>query len=284
MYSAEDIAKAQKNAANRRRLVCKALDFLRDHPALSIPMTTNILSATHWDPVKRLLGRPSSLFDAPFWMIPVCKEGIGEHDGVHVEKSDPRFGEFADLIEDGDDVNEPHFALHVPHERYFGKPWEYDHVAFGISATIYVYMGNDFSSRCDFEYRDWSAYEGFWVTENSFEESVISAARVAARMFGPFNADSFLTDEERHNHETFMPFAIDAAHFLVGNEDYISVSNGVINLRWLWWFLSSGRCDGDYSVFKQVFAQRLEKSKVMPVMPKMVEADFPPIEGLTRTP
>ena len=234
----------------------RALDFLRSHPALDVSFSDNDLF-------------PGSWFD----MGECCKRGIdkGARQMLSVYRGSKGWEKFKDKFEKEykDDNSIPHQLqnIHVKYEDMYGEKWKFDHVEYWYETVFFVFDGDVEKQNDDWDHNKWLRYQGVQGGANSFEEAMINCARTFKKHFGNFNSyDSFLTDEEIENHEhnnsfNFKPLK-DGYSQMITNPDYINVSDGKMNLRWLKWFIETDYCKKNWDWEIPQFKKILKRNNV----------------------
>ena len=85
----------------------------------------------------------------------------------------------------------------------------------------------------------YQAYQGGYISADTFEELLIKTAEDVKEKYGDFNHESFLTDAEKKNHKEQMAFTFteldNGYHSFDNNPDYIEVRDSTINQRWIDW-------------------------------------------------
>lgn len=234
-----------------RGQACLALDFLNNHPSM-----TQISS--------------SYMNECAFWMVGRCKRGLANQDVISVSTIDPRFNEFKHKLEPNDDF------VYVSYYEFYGEPWELDHVEYGLSTTFFVYE-KDIPPSVK-THVDWMRYEGFRKFGSSFEEIIIATAIEVSEIFGSFDRESFLTEEERNNHanssaffESEIPGDLENMQ-LNSNPSYLWVSDEEINRRWLKWFVKTDWCKKHWGdQFTELASKSLIDVKPVPIKLKLTK-------------
>lgn len=229
----------------------KALDFLRNHPAFAFENGDSLCSGI-W-----------------FSMEPCCKYGYTEHAGIHgvtLYSSDPRFKDFDDLLKEQYSEEElknssDFLSIEVPYERLFGEPWSYDHMEYWYEMTFFVFTGNPYKLENSYDAKFWSRYGGPEGSANTFEEMLIKVAKEVKEVFGDFNInDHFHTTAELLNqknteHVFWIPCDDSKCKRLEWNNKYVNVYNGLINLRWIEWFMTTDYAkknwQGDFEMWQR---------------------------------
>jgi len=206
--------------------------FLNDHPGIISPIYGSFMA------------------DCSFYMSPVSKEGCDKLSPIVLERGDARFEEFAHLLE-FEEKDLPDAYVYVSYSDFYGKPWECDHVNYGCEVDFFAFYGTPKDAvASDRDYTKWNRYHGFNMCRTSFEDMLVSAANEVRRIFGPFDSNSFLTEEEMQNHKKVSPIlfelAGDGSRTLGHNEEYIPVSAGMLNRRWLKWFWTTEWCQQNW--------------------------------------
>ena len=213
-----------------------ALSFLREHPAFCNQGGDSICNGL-W-----------------FMMMPCCKHGISEDAGkrgITVYQGDVNFSKFNDLLVeqwDEADLSHPSDILHVevPYERMYGEPWSYDHMEYWYELTFFVFRGDPWDKEESWKMENYGRYGGVDGGGNSFEEMLINAASEVKKIFGDYQMyHSFYTEDELINQKTVEPMfsvpCVDRVGYsqIIFNDKYVHVNDGLINLRWLKWFMGT---------------------------------------------
>jgi hypothetical protein len=232
----------------------EALEFLRNHPALCKEGEDSICDGIH------------------FMMEPCCKHGLSHWAGktgvTYYEGSD-EWSKYPDIVaeEYKDDTDSTLVGLRqidVPYERVYGEPWAYDHMEYWYEITFFVFIGNPYEKLGSYKPENWGAYGGPHGGANTFEDMLIAAADDVKKVYGDFDSysDEWLLPEEQNSHKTTPLFfdEISTSPTILGdktitkkiifNQDYISVEQGLINLRWLKWFITTdyAKTEWDFSI------------------------------------
>lgn len=227
----------------------KALEFLRNHPALDNE------------------GGDSLFNGAWFHMELCCKNGKSKfagEEGVSIWKSNPNWEKYKEyLTEDQDDIPEVLRSVNVPYVVVYGEPWVADHMEYWYETCFFVFNGDPYNQNDQYDYKKWDRYGGPEGGANSFEEMLIAVADDVKSAFGDFNFyDSFMTDAESKNHEDVEPMFFEPVSDKPGyksitfNDEYVRIGQGLTNLRWLKWFM-----DTDYA--KENWNSQLNGWKVL---------------------
>jgi len=211
----------------------KALEFLRDHPALNND-------------------RGDSLFNgAWFHMELCCRNGKSQwagSDGVTIWKSDPNWEKHKAYFDEDsdDDTPEDLKSAKVPYAEVYGEPWVADHMEYWWEVSFYTFASNPYDKKDAYTIDGkWDGYEGVSGGARSFEEMAINAADRVREVFGDFDSSSFVTEAEEKNHNSVVPMNFKPMEDKPGysecifNDKYVDVYQGLINLRWLKWFMGT---------------------------------------------
>ena len=226
----------------------EALEKLREHPAIA----------------PEVLG--DSLFDGMwFHMSKCCKNGQAEYPGNQdkvVHKGEKGWEKWKDLFEEEykDDPMAEFQCVSVPYEEYYGEPWVFDHVEYWYEIVFFVFTGNPYDVKENYDYKNWGRYGGPEGGANSFDEMLIQCWEDVKKVFGDYKWEDFDTPEEIANHEDHHAFLLnglfgmpaeaeaEAEELPVGSvplirdEEYLDVTNAMYNLRWLDWFRKTDYC------------------------------------------
>jgi hypothetical protein len=226
----------------------EALNFLRDHPALNND------------------GGDSLFNGAWFHMALCCKHGTSKYagtDGIEVYKSDPNWKKYKEYFKDDDD------EACVPYEVIHGEPWKAHHMEYWYEICFMIFEGNPYDRDDTYKFEKWGRYGGPEGGANSFEEMLIKAATEVKEAFGDFNSyDSFLTKAVTNNHKNVIPMTHEPLKdkpeygLCVFNKDYVDIGQGLINLRWLKWFIATdyAKKNWEHSITKwQTYIDKIEK-------------------------
>ncbi len=211
----------------------EALNFLRDHPALNND------------------GGDSLFNGAWFHMELCCKHGTSKWcgtDGVTVWKSDPNWEKYKEYFKDNEEDYLP-TELHstkVPYDIFHGEPWKADHMEYWYEICFCVFEGDPYDRSAAYDQTKWMRYGGPEDGANSFEEMIIKAAADVKAVYGDFDSySSFVLPSEKNNHENIVPMTFEPCpdkpkySIAVFNPDYVDISQGLTNLRWLKWFITT---------------------------------------------
>jgi len=225
------------NDQEKRIEAANALDFLRCHPAVASDSVGDSMFGGFW-----------------FYMAECCKHGVSKDAAgvtIHVYPDDKDAERFADQFakEHGEDWRikeyEHMYDIDVPYEEYYGEPWVFDHVEYWYETTFFVFIGNPYDNLAEYDRKNWQGCVGPEGGANTWEDMIIDCAKSIKEAFGDFdNCDSFLTDAEKHNHEKenvcfFVDCGRDGLKSMKWNKNYIRIDEGLINLRWLKWFMAT---------------------------------------------
>lgn len=220
----------QKN----RVAACRALEFLREHPAFNASLADSLCNGM-W-----------------FYMTPCCKRGYSESSKNYMtiyrnskgwKKFKDRFDREAE--EDKLEGSELEFqSINVTYKERFNEPWSFDHVEYWYELSFSVFEGDPYKDSDSWDYKKWGNYQGVEGGAKTFEDMLLDAARKHKKYFGNFKKyQDFHTDAEKRCQKDIQPF-----HFkpvegqpklseMISNRDYVDVSDGLVNLRWLKWFI-----------------------------------------------
>ena len=125
----------------------------------------------------------------------------------------------------------------------------------GIGTNLlFVFQGNPYDDKfADMDPKNWARYAGPEGGANSWEDMTIGCASEVKKVFGDFNThESFLTKAEKLNHEDERSFSFEPSKknsklsTFNSNPKFIHVDNGVMNLRWLKWFMTTDYAKKDW--------------------------------------
>ena len=228
--------------------VIDALDFLNGHPAYE--------------------DRFSLMFY--WWPSKVCKRGISAEDGqanvwITAEGAERFIANFEEEYEqDIPDFEEakkkfPLWHVRLPYEDIYGEPWEFANVEYWWEMCFTVYQGSvDRESKECYDEKSWQSYQFQSGGKLTYEECILELEVLTRKYLGEFESYDFETPEEKANHElSGTPFhfeSTDDAMFnpmtglteslstMVDNPDWITVHSGMLNRRWLKWFVATDYC------------------------------------------
>lgn len=220
-----------KDQHNRVKSI-NALNFLRQHPSLN----------------PEIFG--SSLFDGSWlYITKCCKRGIPEN--CRIAMSVCRGDEGWENVrcrfdkEYKDDKETPKNSQSVlaTYKEIYKEPWKFDHVEYWYETTFFIYTGNPYKRFDCMNYKNWSRYAAPSGSANTFEDAIINQALKCKRVLGSFDKDcDFLTDAEKKNHEEQEMFISGDLSCIKRNPQYLETTIGIINLRWLQWFITTDFC------------------------------------------
>lgn len=229
-----------------------ALNFIRNHPAFAYNSGDSLGSGL-W-----------------FMMAPCCKRGHSEQCrdfGVTIYQDNPRWNEFQDLLDkelwDTTDFK----SIDVPYERMYGEPWEYDHMEYWYELTFFIFDGNPYNFDEQYDISKWGRYSGTEGGANSFEEMIIKVADDVKEIFGDFNDQSFYTPAEKEYQEkneswSSSPCEDPKLRQIIFNDQYVHVYEGLRNLRWLEWFITTDYAKKNWEHNIDEWQSKTNKAKV----------------------
>lgn len=221
------------NDQDKRLLATKAIDFLSNHPAVAPDITGN------------------SICDGlSFYLAPCCKRGKSESckDSITLYEDDPSANRFKDRFEEEykDDPDEEFKQIYVTYEELYGEPWVFDHVEYWYDLVFYVFCGNPYSKREHYDHKKWERYGFTHGGANTFEDMIIKCADDVKTHLGDFSMyDDTLSSKAEIVCELTEKFMTSVEtddnryRRCIFNEDYIYANNGMYNLRWLKWFITT---------------------------------------------
>jgi hypothetical protein len=209
-------------------------------------------------------------FDSRVWwwsVQKVCKRGISEESAGHMSLSydapgSDRFkAEFEEEYKDDLGMLKDHpfmCTINKTYEEIYGEPWVYDHVEYWWEMSFMVYQGGmERDSKDWMSTEKWGAYGFEMGSAPTYEECLVNAAELVRKHLGDFKEYDFETAEEKANHEGKMPFLFvpsdhifhnkitgraEACSEMKDNPEYIDVHSGMLNRRWLEWFVKTDYC------------------------------------------
>jgi len=257
------IDKERVEQAKRIKAI-KALDFLRCHPAFS----TDVFG--------------DSLFDgAWFMMTECCKRGRTDYSGKHgvtIYRGDKGWRKYEDRFEEEhkDDKDTPKNLqnIDISYEEWYGEPWKFDHVEYWYETTFFIFEGNPYGAIMEHsDYHKWGRYAGPQGGANTFEDMVINCAKKVKRAFGDFDDfKDFRLPEEIANHKEQDSFNFrdiksgkSKGFFrMIKNKDSLDVYNGLVNVRWLKWFMTTDYCKKHWDYNMKDFEKTVKKLDKVP--------------------
>jgi len=215
--------------------VQEAMNFLTSHPALNCDHGDFFSANLTWwinDYCKN--GQIKDQWEKPDKMqIRVFQ---GDEDGFY----EKYYGKYAD---EDNDPNDKYDDFYVPYMEIYGEHWKYDKTLYGADFSWFAYHPrSDAPPHGRYQY---NAYQGKYLKANNWEELIIKIADEAKKVYGDYEDESFLTKKEKENHAKYsafnhVPVEDDEngrkLYSLTNNENYIEVTHGQLNLRWLDWF------------------------------------------------
>ena len=220
----------------------KDIDFLNSHPALNMGSGDFFNTNFIWS----------------MWQI--CKNGVikehfisAKNVQVWLNKGDKRFDELIKIYRDADDTDEdvadPSYTLYVPYREVYGCEWEFEKYEYLADVSIIKFDKEKLKKGEHFYPQEcFSRFQGCHVSCDTYEDSIISIAKLVRQTYGDFSYDSFFTDEEKENHKTERAFNMEIIpesdrndkggrnYLMVDNLKYLEVSDAQLNLRWWDWF------------------------------------------------
>jgi len=240
-----------QNDQQKRIKALNALDFMRSHPAFS----------------PELLG--DSLFDGTwFHMTKCCKRGKSDSSRKFMtvyrgQKGWKRFKKKFDREYKDSDEKLEFQNITVSYKEFYGEPWKFDHVEYWYETTFFVYDGNPYDQDACRDYKYWSRHSENHGGAYTFEDALIKQAREMKQLYGSFCHDDFITKAEINNQNKNHMFKHDILdtsnrHTLCErNPKYLNVTNGMTNLRWLKWFITTDYCKKDYDFSMDGFKTKI---------------------------
>jgi len=219
----------------------KALQFLNCHPAVTTPAFGDFMTTV------------------AFWVSRVAANGVGDDEPIHVDEGTPRFDEFKKSHEVDEELRKVKTIM-VHYDEYFGEIWRFDHVIYCCDICLTVFAGDVKNQHDDIHNEKWNRYQGLYIKATSFEAMLVEAATQVATNWGDFDDHkSFLTPEESANHSTVEPFNFvptddkenafrnEKLFAMLENKDWMTVTSGEHNRRWLKWFVKSPWCQDNWA-------------------------------------
>lgn len=250
----------KKNDQSKRIKAINSLEFLRNHPAIS----PDILGDSHFDGLW-------------FHMAKCCKRGLSEGSKkfTTIYKGDKGWKRFKDRFEkeykDDKETTSSLQSVEVTYKEKFGEPWVFDHVEYWYETTFFIFEGNPYADVGEhMDYKNWGRYAGPEGGANTYEDMLIRCARNVKRAFGSFdiNKDFYTPEEKKNNKEnrSFLTSQIEGrkGYSLSSNPNYVSVENGLVNLRWLKWFIETDYCKKNWDCNIKDFKKTVAKLDKIP--------------------
>jgi len=224
----------------------EAFEFINSHPALDNPAGPACFPCNAmW-----------------FYMAPCCKRGISDSSKTKISiwRGQKGWEKFKDQFdkEHKDDPTCPKTLqrIYVPYKDFYGEPWKFDHMEYWYEITFYAFHGDPYLDDAK-EWADpvkWQGYRGPEGGANTFDEMLIDCAKKVKKELGDFNSYYDMhTQKELKNHRKHSPFNFKklkgnkkGLSTMDRNSDYLSVSPGEINLRWLRWYAKTPMCKKDW--------------------------------------
>lgn len=231
-----------------------ALEFMRNHPAFN----------------PEILG--DSLFDGNwFYMAKCCKRGKSESAKRFTtvyrgQKGWERFKKKFEREYKDDDQPLEYQNICVSYKEFYNEPWVFDHIEYRYETTFFVYDGDPYDEIACMDYKNWSRHSGDHSGANTFEDMLIKQAKTTRKLYGSFSNDDFITKTEQNNHSKNRMFTgdflreengIKSANF-DPNPEYLNVTTGMLNLRWLKWFMTTDYCKKEYDFSMKEFQGKVE--------------------------
>jgi hypothetical protein len=239
---------------------CNSLGFLRNHPALS---------STESD----------SMFDGNwFMMAKCCKRGFSESAkrSVSIYKGEKGWAKFKTRFEE--ECKDESFlparlqSIDITYKEKYGELWKFDHVEYWYETSFFLFDGdNPYDSISHYDRKNWGGYLGPMGGARTFEDAIIKQANQVKRAFGSFSLynDKLFTQAEINNHKQVRAFNSSkiksgknkGLHTLNRNTEHMDVSDAVLNLRWLEWFVETDYCKKNWECSIKEFKAKTRKLK-----------------------
>ena len=262
-----------KSDQQKRVKAINALNFLRQHPALNHEVFGDSMFDGQWFHMAKCCKR--GLSDNSRRMMTIYRDDKKTLDAIRLrdieiwEKIQKRFNR-----DNGNSEDKRLQYVYATYQEIYGEPWAFDHVEYWYETTFFVYEGNPYDERECMDQKYWARYAGPEGGANTFEDALIGQAAKVKRIYGAFDKDrDFLTKAEKNNHKQqqmflgdpflkekrkeitkdgLIPFRIEH------NPEYLDVTSGMINLRWLAWFVETDYCKKNWDYHMKDFKKRLK--------------------------
>ena len=222
------------------RKAARAMEFLQYHPAFVNPMATFFV-------------------DSGVTIVPSCKRGLAEcykHACV-MERGDKGWKKFENRFKKEDKEYEEEVSdIYVTYKEKYGEPWVFDHVSYVCEVDFFAFTGDPYMTKDVNDCKKYDRHHGWYETANTFEDMLINCAKATRKLYGNFSVSrpDFLTEEEidNHKHEDYFTFDLFRSgknkeiNFAEVNPNYMDVSDGLMNLRWLKWFSLTEYCKEEF--------------------------------------
>jgi len=233
-----------------------SLMFLREHPSISPDITGDSLADGVW-----------------FMMAPCCKNGRSESgkDYISINKGDPGWEKYKDKFDEEykDCPDEEFQSVDVPYEEVYGEPWAYDHMEYWYEITFFVFDGNPYESDIMEQYnpKNYMRYGGPHGGALSFEDMAIKVADEVKEIYGDWNSyPDFYKQTELKCQDVEDYGMFEAQNGLEvnirkwkSNDNYVDVNQGLINLRWLKWFIETDYAKKEWAEERLVWKKLVKK-------------------------
>lgn len=213
----------------------KAITFLNDHPALNMTSGDFFSSNLTWS------------------YYPICRYGeireqhVGDKDDFTImlyrKERKVSMEKYRTLCEKYDeDISEE--MIMVKYSDVYGCKWKYAADMYMGDFSIFKYDGmKRYVTGLQEMYPSYDSfgrYQGQATRKNTFEDMIVDLAKKAAKNYGNYAYQDFLTDDEKNNLSDNRPFFLvpknDGMFEMLSNPDYKQVYDWQINIRWWDWF------------------------------------------------
>jgi hypothetical protein len=238
------------NTENKKIEASTALQFLQLHPAINYSNPYNtFVSGIDIQINKR------------------CKRNIPEiyHGVLCINSTDKEWEEIKERFPKN--INDDY--AYVGYEEFYGEKWEANHITYDLDVNFFTFLGDPYVRFSSHDPNNWDKYSGFSISQATFEDALIEASIKTKELFGDFSTSSFLTEEEKNNHDKISPIdlALDMLKrqsVIQDNPKYLYTTEGLFNLRWLKWFIKTEYCKSTFDKKTPFLNQLTDKLDDMP--------------------
>lgn len=245
----------------KRIKAANALVFLKGHPAFCADISGDSLFEGAW-----------------FSMIKCCKNSMSEASkmGVTIFRGDKGWTKYKDRFEEEykDELDEEFQSIEIPYEEKYGEPWKFDHMEYWCETSFLVYEGNPYSSiKEHYDIKKWGRYSGPNSFANTFEDMLIDCAKKVKKCFGSFDEyKDFRLPEEIRNHKENEVFHMKpitkgkhkGCSEMIHNKEHVDIYSGLVNLRWLKWFIETDYCKKNWGYHMKDFKKHIKRLDKVP--------------------
>ncbi|MFA7219177.1 MAG: hypothetical protein WC119_01510 [Synergistaceae bacterium] len=239
-----------KDQQNKIKAI-NSLNFLRQHPSLNPGISGNALFDGAW-----------------LYITKCCKRGIPENCKIamSVYRGDEGWenvkSRFDKEYKDDKETPKNLQSVLATYKEIYKEPWKFDHVEYWYETTFYIYTGNPYNRLDCMDYKKWDGFAAPQGGSNTFEEAIISQVYKCKRALGSFDKDKdFLTEAEKRNHEEQEMFINGDLSYIKRNPEYLEITSGIVNLRWLEWFIRTDYCNKKWTCSIKKFEKMINNLK-----------------------